>query len=87
MTTAWPGSVETKNASLPIAQTLYAEPDSRWRLAEMFTSQAQSTQDSNIQRIGKHVPIYLFAGREDPLNNKGKDSLPAKTLSGCGVKG
>ena len=41
-------------------------------LAEMFASQARSTQDSNIQRIGKHVPIYLFAGREDPLNNQGK---------------
>ena len=44
-------------------------------LAEMFTSQAQSTQASNIQRIGKHIPIYLFAGREDPLNNKGKRLL------------
>ena len=44
-------------------------------LAEMFASQAQSTQASNIQRIGKHVPIYLFAGHEDPLNNQGKRLL------------
>ena len=41
----------------------------------MFASQARSTQVSNIQLIGKHVPIYLFAGREDPLNNKGKRLL------------
>ena len=41
-------------------------------LAEMFASQARSTQDKNIQRIGKHKTIYLFAGREDPLNNQGK---------------
>ena len=44
-------------------------------LAEMIASQAQSTQASNIQRIGKHVPIYLFAGHEDPLNNQGKRLL------------
>ena len=41
----------------------------------MFASQAQSTQSRNIQRIGKNVPIYLFAGREDPLNNHGKRLL------------
>ena len=44
-------------------------------LAGMFASQAQSTQTRNIQRIGKHVPIYLFAGSEDPLNNQGKRLL------------
>jgi len=44
-------------------------------LAAMFASQAQSTRTRNIQRIGKHVPIYLFAGRDDPLNKQGKRLL------------
>lgn len=56
-------------------------------LAEMFASQAQSTQASNIQRIGKHVPIYLFAGREDPLNNQGKRLLALqKRYQAAGLK-
>ena len=53
----------------------------------MFASQAQSTQSRNIQRIGKHVPIYLFAGREDPLNNQGKRLLTLqKRYEAAGVR-
>ena len=56
-------------------------------LAEMFASQAQSTQTRNIQRIGKHVPIYLFAGQEDPLNNQGKRLLALqKRYQAAGLK-
>ncbi len=41
-------------------------------LAGMFASQARCAAPRNIQRIGKHIPIYLFAGADDPINSEGK---------------
>lgn len=44
-------------------------------LAAMFASQLQSMNERAIQRINKNMAIYLFAGTDDPINNKGKGLL------------
>ena len=44
-------------------------------LASMFASQRESVKERCIERINKNMAIYLFAGADDPINNKTKGLL------------